>query len=235
MHRPRGRSTGRVRNVSQQTRTAAMRRVGIKDVAAQAGVSMSSVSNALNRPERVSDEHRPAGARGRRRARLRAAAGGAAAARRAQRTARHDRHQHRQPLLRATGQREQRMPPRPQACASSSATATMTSRRSASHLRALRARAGRRRAGLAVRHRSASGSQRLLARGIPVVLVDRVDDDGRARSVSFDDVAGGRLAAEHLISTRPDAARLPRRARRGAAGARAAAGRPRRRSRLTPA
>ena len=33
-----------------------MKRVGIKDVAAQAGVSMSSVSNALNRPERVSGD-----------------------------------------------------------------------------------------------------------------------------------------------------------------------------------
>ena len=33
-----------------------MKRAGIKDVAAHAGVSMSSVSNALNRPERVSDD-----------------------------------------------------------------------------------------------------------------------------------------------------------------------------------
>lgn len=40
---------------------------------------------------------------------------------------------------------------------------------------------------------------RRLARSIPVVLVDRVDDEGMLDSVSFDDVAGGRMAARHLI------------------------------------
>lgn len=43
--------------------------------------------------------------------------------------------------------------------------------------------------------------QRLRGRGIPVVLVDAVDDTGELPSVSFDDVAGGRLAAAHLLST----------------------------------
>ncbi|MFB7883560.1 LacI family DNA-binding transcriptional regulator [Microbacterium sp. NPDC056057] len=43
--------------------------------------------------------------------------------------------------------------------------------------------------------------QRLRGRGIPVVLVDAIDDTGELPSVSFDDVAGGRLAAEHLLST----------------------------------
>ncbi|MBA8817232.1 LacI family transcriptional regulator [Microbacterium halimionae] len=42
--------------------------------------------------------------------------------------------------------------------------------------------------------------ERLRARGIPVVLVDSVDEEGALSSVSFDDVAGGRMAAEHLIS-----------------------------------
>lgn len=42
---------------------------------------------------------------------------------------------------------------------------------------------------------------RLRGRGIPVVLVDAVDDAGELPSVSFDDVAGGRLAAEHLLAT----------------------------------
>ncbi|WP_137845508.1 LacI family DNA-binding transcriptional regulator [Microbacterium sp. 2FI] len=42
---------------------------------------------------------------------------------------------------------------------------------------------------------------RLRRRGIPVVLVDSVDDAGALPSVSFDDVAGGRLAAEHLLET----------------------------------
>jgi LacI family transcriptional regulator len=41
--------------------------------------------------------------------------------------------------------------------------------------------------------------ERLRARGIPVVLVDRFSGDGRFSSVSVDSVAGGRMAAEHLI------------------------------------
>ncbi len=42
--------------------------------------------------------------------------------------------------------------------------------------------------------------ERLRRRGIPVVLVDSSDEGGTFPSVSFDDVAGGRLAAEHLLS-----------------------------------
>ncbi|PKQ25332.1 MAG: LacI family transcriptional regulator [Actinobacteria bacterium HGW-Actinobacteria-4] len=42
---------------------------------------------------------------------------------------------------------------------------------------------------------------RLRSRGIPVVLVDRVSADDRFPSVSVDDVAGGRLAAQHLLDT----------------------------------
>lgn len=41
--------------------------------------------------------------------------------------------------------------------------------------------------------------QRLRARGIAAVLVDRFSGDGRFSSVSVDSIAGGRLAAEHLI------------------------------------
>lgn len=41
----------------------------------------------------------------------------------------------------------------------------------------------------------------LRARGIPVVLVDRLSDRGDVSSVSVDDVAGGRLAVEHLLET----------------------------------
>lgn len=43
--------------------------------------------------------------------------------------------------------------------------------------------------------------QRLHDRGIGAVLVDRASGDGRFSSVSVDDVAGGRLAAEHLLQT----------------------------------
>jgi LacI family transcriptional regulator len=41
---------------------------------------------------------------------------------------------------------------------------------------------------------------RLRRQGIPTVLVDRVDEGGTLLSVSLDDVEGGRLAGEHLLS-----------------------------------
>lgn len=43
--------------------------------------------------------------------------------------------------------------------------------------------------------------ERLRQRGIPAVLVDRFNGDGRFSSVSVDSVAGGRQATEHLIET----------------------------------
>jgi len=43
--------------------------------------------------------------------------------------------------------------------------------------------------------------QRLRSRGTPAVLVDRVSDDEHFSSVSVDDVAGGRIAARHLLDT----------------------------------
>lgn len=43
--------------------------------------------------------------------------------------------------------------------------------------------------------------ERLLLRGIPTVLVDRQTDDDRFSSVSVDDVAGGYLAVRHLVDT----------------------------------
>lgn len=42
--------------------------------------------------------------------------------------------------------------------------------------------------------------RRLRQRGIPAVLVDRTSPDLSFSSVSVDDIAGGRLAAEHLIA-----------------------------------
>lgn len=47
----------------------------------------------------------------------------------------------------------------------------------------------------------ASRLQRLRSRGIAAVLVDRFSGDGRFSSVSVDSVAGGRMAAAHLIET----------------------------------
>jgi LacI family transcriptional regulator len=43
--------------------------------------------------------------------------------------------------------------------------------------------------------------QRLRQRGVPVVLVDRESRDATLSSVSVDDIAGGRLAVEHLLAT----------------------------------
>jgi LacI family transcriptional regulator len=43
--------------------------------------------------------------------------------------------------------------------------------------------------------------ERLLRRGIPTVLVDRQTDDDRISSVAVDDVAGGYLAVRHLLDT----------------------------------
>lgn len=43
--------------------------------------------------------------------------------------------------------------------------------------------------------------RRLRDRGIPAVLVDRTSPDSSFSSVSVDDIAGGRLAVEHLIAT----------------------------------
>jgi LacI family transcriptional regulator len=43
--------------------------------------------------------------------------------------------------------------------------------------------------------------RRLRDRGIPAVLVDRTSPDSTFSSVSVDDIAGGRLAVDHLITT----------------------------------
>lgn len=43
--------------------------------------------------------------------------------------------------------------------------------------------------------------QRIVGRGTPVVLVDAEVADGSLPSVAVDDVAGGRIAAEHLITS----------------------------------
>ncbi|GAA3093123.1 LacI family DNA-binding transcriptional regulator [Kribbella aluminosa] len=45
------------------------------------------------------------------------------------------------------------------------------------------------------------GLERLRSRGIPAVLLGRVAGEGEFSSVSVDDVAGGRLAVEHLAET----------------------------------
>lgn len=44
-----------------------------------------------------------------------------------------------------------------------------------------------------------AGLERFRGRQVPVVLVDRVDEDGSTPSISLDDVLGGRTAAQHLL------------------------------------
>ena len=56
--------------------------------------------------------------------------------------------------------------------------------------------------------------------GTPLVIVDRTRDDGAFCSVAVDDELGGRLAVEHLARARPHAGRLHRRARHDRPGAR---------------
>ncbi len=43
--------------------------------------------------------------------------------------------------------------------------------------------------------------RRLRSRGTPAVLVDRRSEDGSLSSVAVDDIAGGRLAVQHLLET----------------------------------
>jgi LacI family transcriptional regulator len=45
----------------------------------------------------------------------------------------------------------------------------------------------------------ADGLHQIRAGGVPVVVLDRAEDGEHALSVSVDDVAGGRLAAQHLL------------------------------------
>ncbi len=77
---------------------------------------------------------------------------------------------------------------------------------------------------------SSRGSQRLRERGVPVVLVDRESRDAALSSVSVDDVAGGRLAVEHLLATGRRRIAFVGGAARHPSGRRPARGRPRRRS-----
>src|SRR5690606_7190449 len=46
-----------------------------------------------------------------------------------------------------------------------------------------------------------SGLRALVDAGVPVVLVDREAPDSAFASVAVDDIEGGRLAAEHLLAT----------------------------------
>lgn len=175
-----------------------MKRVGIKDVAARAGVSISTVSNALNRPETVSDALAD-------RVRLAVDELGYVPLHAAQQL-----RAGRSGLLGMTVIN----------IANPFFAALVAGAESAASERGLRVLVGnsgddaaRERDHLELFERvqvdgvlispygEMSDALGALRRsGIPIVLVDAVDDEGRLDSVSFDDVAGGRLAAEHLIA-----------------------------------
>lgn len=175
-----------------------MKRVGIKDVAAHAGVSISTVSNALNRPDVVSDELV---------ARVRVSVDElgyvplqAAQQLRAVRSG----------LLGMTVIN----------IANPFFGAMVAGAEDAAATGGLRIMVGnsdddatREREHLELFERvqvegvlispfgdTTDSLAQLRRRGIPVVLVDAVDDAGILDSVSFNDVAGGRMAADHLIS-----------------------------------
>ncbi|MCT9819789.1 LacI family transcriptional regulator [Microbacterium sp. W1N] len=174
-----------------------MKRVGIKDVAARAGVSISTVSNALNRPETVSDALA---------ARVRTAVDELAYV----------------PLQAAQQLRAGRSGLLGMTVINianpffAAMVAGAESAAADGGVRILVGNSGddaaRERDHLELFERvqvdgvlispygTMNGAlENLRRRGIPVVLVDAVDDAGELDSVSFDDVAGGRLAAQHLI------------------------------------
>ena len=173
--------------------------VSIRDVALRAGVSVGTVSNVLNRPEEVSADSVDRVSRAidelgyvRNDAARKLRAGVSTTVglrrarrpepllqrRRARRRGRGDQARHRDPL------RQHRRGPRARAALP----------------RPVRGAAGARRPDRPVRRVNAR-LQRLRARGIAAVLVDRFSGDGRFSSVSVDSVGGGRMAVEHLIET----------------------------------
>ncbi|MDZ8201084.1 LacI family DNA-binding transcriptional regulator [Microbacterium sp. SSW1-59] len=174
-----------------------MKRVGIRDVAERAGVSISTVSNALNRPERVRDELV---------ARVRSAADDlgyvplqAAQQLRAGRSGLLG-----MTVINIANPFFAAMVSGAEEAAAESGYRILVGNddddadKEREHLRLFERVQVE---GVLV---SPYGSpdesiSMLRARGIPVVLVDAVDDDGTLSAVSFDDVAGGRLSADHLL------------------------------------
>ncbi|WP_345800561.1 LacI family DNA-binding transcriptional regulator [Microbacterium sp. AZCO] len=174
-----------------------MKRVGIRDVARRAGVSMSSVSNALNRPERVSDDivvrvreavdelgYVPLQAA----QQLRVGRSGLLG----------------MTVINITNPFFSDLVTGAEDAAGSGGLRVLVGNSDDDEVkeREYFELFGRVQVEGALVSPFGEPGERLarrLARSIPVVLVDRVDDDGVLDSVSFDDVAGGRMAAQHLI------------------------------------
>ena len=176
-----------------------MKRVGIRDVAERAGVSISTVSNALNRPEWVRDELV---------ARVRQAADDlgyvplqAAQQLRAGRSGMLG-----MTVINIANPFFAAMVAGAEEAAAASGYRILVgnddddAEKEREHLRLFERVQVE---GVLVSPYGAPGESisHLRARGIPVVLVDAVDDEGALPAVSFDDVAGGRLSADHLLES----------------------------------
>ena len=175
-----------------------VRMVGIKDVARQAGVSVGTVSNVINRPDLVSEATRDrvqsvikqlGYVRSESARQLRAGAEpdhGAA------------RPRHGQPVLRGRRPRRRVARPARPASASWSATAARASARRPTYLSLF---AEQRVRGVLVTPADSTGANldKLRQQNVPFVLVDRVAAEADGCSVSVDDTIGGALAGRHLV------------------------------------
>ncbi|WP_279234733.1 LacI family DNA-binding transcriptional regulator [Microbacterium sp. SS28] len=174
-----------------------MKRVGIRDVASRAGVSMSSVSNALNRPERVSDEIVE---------RVRAAVAdlGYVPLQAAQQLRIGRSGLLGMTVINITNPFFGDLVSGAEDATGSSGARVLVGNSDDDEKKErdyfeLFKRVQVEGALVSPFGDAGEALARELGRSVPVVLVDRVDDEGVLDSVSFDDVAGGRMAAEHLI------------------------------------
>ena len=199
-----------------------MATTNIKEVARRAGVSVGTVSNVLNRPEVVADDHPRAGAGRDRRARLRPQRLGPPAARRPQPDDRRSSCSTSPTRSSPTWCAAPRTSPTSTAPWWSSATAASDAGREHRHLDQLEEQRVHGRAHHAGRRRRDPRLEQLDRRGTPVVLVDRGDRRHDRCSVAVDDVLGGALAGAAPARAGSPSDRVRRRAVRHPAGRRPA-------------
>ena len=188
----------------------------IKDVAAHAGVSLGTVSNVLNRPERgrpsapASGCWRPSPSSASCATSRPGSCGPAAAARIGLRRARR-RPTRSSPTSRAA--REEAADGR-RARGDRSATAARTPARERRHLDLLEQQRVQGVLITPVDTERPAARALIASRGTPVVLVDRGSGRATAARSRSTTSLGGRLAGDHLLDARPPADRVRRRARR---------------------
>ena len=171
----------------------------VKDVAAAAGVSLGTVSNVLNRPERVSAATRE------RVERAMADLGFVRNESARQLRIGHQPHarlrdaRRHQPVLHRRRPGHRAGAPRAPTCRCSSATATTAPTREQAHLAHLLEQQRVQGILLTPIDPDAPCIDAVAGGGVPLVIVDRTRDDDTFCSVAVDDVLGGRLAVEHLL------------------------------------